>query len=92
MRESARELHSFQLPEVHNGLVYGCQHLRVFRLLHLLANKLSGRVHHSNVSHLSWVELSNGFVHRFVPMLLATTVDNRGTIRANVRIVAKVHQ
>ncbi|KAF0911738.1 hypothetical protein E2562_011734 [Oryza meyeriana var. granulata] len=77
--------------EVHNGLVYGCQHLRVFRLLHLLINKLSGHVHHSNDSHLPWVEISKVFICRLVPMLLATIVDSRGTIRTNARIVAKVH-
>ncbi|KAF0900120.1 hypothetical protein E2562_027443 [Oryza meyeriana var. granulata] len=39
-----------------------------------------------------WVETRKVFVRRLVPMLLATIVDNRGTIRTNARIVAKVHR
>ncbi|KAF0930272.1 hypothetical protein E2562_031881 [Oryza meyeriana var. granulata] len=92
MSESARGLYSLQLQEVHHDLGFGCLHLRVFRLLHLLVNKRLGHVHHSKDSHLQWVDLNKAFVRWLVPMSLATNVDSQGTFQINARIVAKAHQ
>ncbi|KAF0933168.1 hypothetical protein E2562_014157, partial [Oryza meyeriana var. granulata] len=60
-------------------------------LHHLLVNKLSCHVRHSNDSHLPWVEISKVFIRQLIPMLLATIVDAQDTIRTNAEIVAKVH-
>ncbi|KAF0900309.1 hypothetical protein E2562_030476 [Oryza meyeriana var. granulata] len=90
--ERGKTIRQGEDTRVRNGLVYGCQHLRVFRLLHPLVNKPSGHVHHSNDSHLPWVDFNKAFVRWLVPMSLATTVDSQGTIQANARIMAKVHQ